>query len=276
MTLLWGLLLALCAAACYDGAIALQAAEARKVRVDDTLHPSLFARLARRPRWLAAIALDAVGWPFQLGALALIPLTVVQPALALGLVLLLAVGERILGERPRRSEVAGVALLAGGVAVLAASAPGHTHDHAGTAALVAVSAGLGLVALTPFVVGAHGRLLVVAAGAAFTLAAVTSKLLTDELAAGTALGALAWAGVTGLAGLTGKLAETAALQRMGAASVAAPVFAVQAVVPVLAAPALTGEHWGAGVPAGLVLVLGGTLLLARSRAVLGLVETEHA
>jgi drug/metabolite transporter (DMT)-like permease len=73
----------------------------------------------------------------------------------------------------------------------------------------------------------------------------------------------------------GKLAESAALQRMAAAAAAAPIFAIQAVVPVLAAPWLTGEHWNAGVPAGLVLVLVGTLLLARSRAVLHLVEAAE-
>jgi drug/metabolite transporter (DMT)-like permease len=275
MTLVWGLLLAICAAACYDGAIALQAAEARKVRIDASLHPRLLVRLARRPRWLAALALDGIGWPFQLAALALVPLTVVQPALALGLVLLLILGDRILGERPGRGDLAGVALLIGGVALLAAAAPARSDHHAGTAALVAVSVGLGLVALAPIVLGSHESLLVVAAGAGFTLAAITSKLLTDELATGTAAGAIAWAAVTAVAGLTGKLAETAALQRLTAASVAAPVFAVQAVVPVLAAPALAGEHWNAAVPVGLVLVLGGTLLLGRSPAVLGLVEAAE-
>jgi drug/metabolite transporter (DMT)-like permease len=275
MTLFWGLLLALCAAACYDGAIALQAAEARKVRVDDSLQPALLLRLMRRPRWLAAIALDALGWPFQLGALALVPLSVVQPALALGLILLLVLGERVLGERPRPPEVLGVVLLAGGVAVLAAAAPHHTSHHASTSALAAVSVGLGLVALTPFALGAHGPLLVVAAGGGFTLSAITSKLVTDELAAGSVSGALAWAAVTGAAALTAKLSETAALQRMAAASVAAPIFAVQAVVPVLAARWLTGEHWGGAVPAGLVLVLAGTVLLGRSRAVLSLVEAAE-
>lgn len=275
MTVLAGLLLAVCAAACYDGAIALQAAEARKVDADAGLHPRLFARLVRRPRWLAAIALDGLGWPFQLAALALVPLSVVQPALALGLILLLVLGERILGERPGRSELAGVALLTGGVALLAAVAPGHSHQHASTLALAVVSIGLGLVAVLPFALGARGALLVAAAGAAFTLGALTSKLVTDELAAGTLLGALAWAGVTGVAALTGKLAETAALQRMAAAAVAAPIFAIQAVVPVLAAPALTGERWNAGIPAGLVLVLAGTLLLGRSRAVLRLVEAAE-
>jgi drug/metabolite transporter (DMT)-like permease len=271
VTLFWGLLLAVCAAACYDGAIALQAAEARMVAADEGLRPSLLARVARRPRWLAALALDAIGWPFQLGALALIPLTVVQPALALGLILLLVMGTRLLGEHAGRSEIAGVLLLGAGVALLAAVAPGHTNDHASTVPLIVVSGALGLAALAPFALGAHGSLLVGAAGAAYTLAAITSKLLTDELAAGTAAGAIAWAGVTAIAALTGKLAETAALQRMGAASVAAPVFAVQAVVPVLAAPALTGEHWNAAVPAALALVLAGTLLLGRSRAVARLV-----
>jgi drug/metabolite transporter (DMT)-like permease len=272
MTLVWGLLLAVCAAACYDGAIALQAVEARKVLADDSLNPALFARLVRRPRWLAAIALDGLGWPFQLGALALVPLSVVQPALALGLILLLVLGGRLLGERPGSEELAGVALLTGGVALLAAIAPAHSSQHASTVALAAVSVGLGLVALTPFALGTGGALLVGAAGAGFTLGAIASKLVTDELAAGTAAGAIAWGAVTAVAALTGKLAETAALQRMSAVSVAGPVFAIQAVVPVVAAPALTAESWDAGVPVGLALVVAGTLLLARSRAVLGLVE----
>jgi drug/metabolite transporter (DMT)-like permease len=272
MTLVWGLLLAIVAAACYDGAIALQAVEARKVGADDDLHPRLFARLVRRPRWLAAIALDGLGWPFQLGALALVPLSVVQPALALGLILLLALGDRVLGERPGRGELLGVALLTGGVALLAAVAPGHSDHHAATLSLAVVSIGLGTVAVLPFALGARGPVLVAAAGAAFTLGALTSKLVTDELAAGTALGVLAWVLVTALAALVGKLAETSALQRMSAAAVAAPIFAMQAVVPVLAAPALTGERWNAWVPVGLALVLGGTLLLGRSPAVLRLVE----
>jgi drug/metabolite transporter (DMT)-like permease len=275
VTLFWGLLLAACAAACYDGAIVLQAAEARLVAGDEGLRPSLLSRLARRPRWLAALALDAAGWPFQLGALALIPLTVVQPALALGLILLLVMGTRLLGEHAGRTEIAGVLLLGAGVAVLAVVAPEHTDDHASATALIAVSAALGVAALAPFALGAHGSLLVGAAGAAYTLAAITSKLLTDELAAGTTAGAIGWAAVTVVAGLTGKLAETAALQRMAAAAVAAPIFAIQAVVPVLAAPALVGERWNLGVPFGLALVLGGTVLLGRSPAVLRLVEVAE-
>src|SRR5437764_4661171 len=142
MTLFWGMLLALCAAACFDGAIALQAVEARQVKTDESLSPALFARLVRRPRWVAAIGLDLLGWPFQLAALSLIPLTVVQPTLALGLILLLILGDRMLGERPGPPEIAGVALLIGGVALLAIFAPAHTTNHARTAALVAVSAGL--------------------------------------------------------------------------------------------------------------------------------------
>jgi drug/metabolite transporter (DMT)-like permease len=272
MTLLAGLLLALCAAACFDAAIALQAAEARKVSQDEELRASLLVRLAKRPRWLAALGLDVLGWPFQLAALSLVPLSVVQPTLSLGLVLLLAMGNRILGERAGPPEIAGVLLLTGGVAILAIAAPPHTDHHASLRALIAVSAGLGIVALAPYVLGAHGSALIASAGAAYTLAAITSKLLTDELAAGTAAGAVAWALVTAAAGLVGKLAETAALQRLAAAAVAAPIFAAQAVVPVLAAPWLADEHWSAAVPVGLVLVLGGTILLGRSRAVVGLIK----
>ncbi len=275
MKLLAGLALAVCAAACFDGAIALQAAEARTVGKEHGLRLSLLTRLMQRPRWVAAIALDGLGWPFQLGALALVPLSVVQPALALGLILLLVMGARTLGEPVGRGEILGAGLLAGGVGLLAAGSPGHSDHHASAGTLLVVCGGLGLAVLAPYVLRHRDPLLIVSAGAAYTLAAITSKLLTDELAAGTARGAATWAAVTIVTGVFGKLAETTALQRMPAAGVAAPVFAVQAVVPVIAAPALVGEPWTLLIPPGLLLVLAGTLLLARSRAVLRLVDPSR-
>ena len=67
-----------------------------------------------------------------------------------------------------------------------------------------------------------------------------------------------------------------ALQRVGAARVAAGAFALQTAIPVAAAPAL-GEHWGhpAGVVGGLALVVGGSLVLGVARAVTGLVSAAH-
>src|SRR5665811_1327699 len=69
----------------YNTSIALQALEARQVSHDHSLRPSLLGRLARNRRWLGATALGLVGWPLEIAALLLAPLTVVQPCLASGL-----------------------------------------------------------------------------------------------------------------------------------------------------------------------------------------------
>src|SRR6185369_16479183 len=88
--ILLGIVLGAAAACCFDGAVAIQALEARKA-------PGV-VRLVKSPRWLAATALSIAGWPLQVAALAVAPLAIVQPSLALGLVLLLFLGVRMLGE----------------------------------------------------------------------------------------------------------------------------------------------------------------------------------
>jgi hypothetical protein len=76
--------------------------------------------------------------------------------------------------------------------------------------------------------------------------------------------------------------EMGALQRVNAARTAAGAFAVQVVVPVLAAPLLADEHWGdtpgggAVILVALVLVVSGSLALGTTPAVSRLVEGSHA
>src|SRR3982750_2038795 len=105
---LGGVASAAVAAACFDGGLAVQALDARAVPREHGLHPKLITRLLRRRRWVAATALAFLGWPFHLLALGLAPLSLVQPTLALGLVLLLYLGHRLLGERVGRTEFLGV------------------------------------------------------------------------------------------------------------------------------------------------------------------------
>ncbi|MCW3004918.1 MAG: hypothetical protein JWQ20_4216, partial [Conexibacter sp.] len=94
-----GIAAAAVAATCFDGAVLLQAREARDVDAEHALRLSLLRRLMARPRWVLGTALAVCGWPLQLVALSLAPITVVQPTLALGLVVLLVGGSRVLGER---------------------------------------------------------------------------------------------------------------------------------------------------------------------------------
>src|SRR3954449_5915371 len=130
---LGGIASAVVAAACFDGGLAIQALDARAVPKEHGLHPRLLARLVRRRRWLAATGLALAGWPFHLLALGLAPLSLVQPTLALGLVLLLYLGHRILGERVGAAEMVAVTGIAGAVAVLAWAPPAETSHHSSAA-----------------------------------------------------------------------------------------------------------------------------------------------
>ncbi len=70
-----------------------------------------------------------------------------------------------------------------------------------------------------------------------------------------------------------------ALQRRPATHVAPPMFTVQVLIPVLAAPFLFGESWGDTPLGGVVLgasiaiSVAGTALVAASPAVAGVLET---
>lgn len=270
MQLALGVVAAAGAAACYDTAYALQALEARRAPARHALRVSLLGHLARRPLWLGAVALGAAGWPLQLVALSLAPLTLVQPTLALGLLLLLALGVVVLGERVGRREVAGVLLIVGGVAGIAAASPQRSTHHSGAEALVAALGLLGAVALTPYLFRrTRGFALVLSAGAGDAFAAFAAKLVVDELAHERWLGALGFAVAAGLAVGVGLLSEMTALQQSPATRVGPVVLVLQIAVPVLLAPLVGGERWGAGGPAlavALVAVLGGAALLASSSA----------
>jgi drug/metabolite transporter (DMT)-like permease len=275
-SVLAGMAAAGAAAVCFDGAVILQAYEARQVADEHALRLSLLARLARRRRWLLGTAIAIAGWPLQLLAYSLAPVTLVQPCLALGLLVLLGAGSRALGEPVGAREWAGAGAVIAGVVALALSGVGHTEDLPDPVA-VGVSCGLlGLIAASPFALG-RGRLaawpLIGAAGAAFSLTAVGGKLLTLELEHGRPLAALGWALVVGAAAGAGFLVDMTAMQRFEATRVAPPMFVLETAVPVALAPLLFGESWadsnggGAVVVLGLLMVLAGGAALGASRSV---------
>src|SRR5207244_2269896 len=114
-SLLFGVAFAFVASALYCAGLALQAADARAVSALHFLRISLIRRLLSRPRWIIGSALSVLGWPLEVGALLLAPLTLVQPALAAGLIILLVLGVRLLHEEVGRRELAAVLAIVFGV-----------------------------------------------------------------------------------------------------------------------------------------------------------------
>jgi drug/metabolite transporter (DMT)-like permease len=273
-----GLVVAAAAATCYESGYAFQALEARGVGARYALRASLLGQLVRNRRWLAATALSLLGWPLQVLALSLAPLALVQPTLALGLVLLLVLGARVLGERVGRREVTAVALVIAGIAGLAVAAPQRGSAVGGTGLVLAIVA-LAVLAVAPYAIRRRrvGLLAVLSAGAADSVAALAAKVMAGELADERWVAAVAVAALAATAGALATVSEMSALQRLPATRVAPMVLAFQIAVPVVVVAALGGEDWGATMlggavaGAGLLAVLTGTVLLASSRAVSGLI-----
>jgi hypothetical protein len=225
------------------------------------------------------------GWPLHLAALLLAPLTVVQPALASGLLLLLFLGHRILGERVGAREVTAVTAIVVGVAGMAWAAPERVATHAGPARIALALGVLATLALLPYLLrgrAATSLLVPFAAGCSFAWTGLASKLISDFISDGTPAPALAWALGTGAIAFVGLLSEMSALQSRPATQVVPIVFVVQISVPVALAPFLGGESW-ASTPLGGVAIVGflltvaaGAALIGTSRAVADLVAAAEA
>lgn len=277
-----GIAAAAAASVAFNVGIILQAADARREPADESLRLSLIAHLAHRRRWVAGFLLGGVGFGLQVLALSLAPFVVVQPVLAAGLLLVLYLGVRMLGERVGRAEVAGVIGITAGIGLLAWGTPSGTEKVSSEAAVITVMGLMTLISLVPFALRGRGRLdsanfVIVASALAYGASNIATKLVSDQIDSGLWLAAalcLAIAAATGLAALT---TEMTALQRRPATFVVPLSFAVQTFVPVILEPIYLSERWGTatldGGPliAGLLLVGLGAIAVAKTRAVSALI-----
>jgi drug/metabolite transporter (DMT)-like permease len=277
--ILLGLGAAVVASAFYSLGIAVQALDARSAPAEERLRFALAARLLRRARWLAGTGLTILGWPLQLVALLWASIVVVQPALAAGLLILLAVSTRMLGERPRRHDALATLAIVAGIVIVTVAAPTPSHDHAHGARLALALTGLALLVVAPYVLTrlghAHSAITVVGAGMGYATGGITTALAADALSRGAWAELLAWAIATGAASGSALLSEMSALQERPAIYVAPVVFTVQTVLPVALAPwlldaALTDPTQAAALAGALMLVLAGSWALVRSPALLRL------
>jgi len=284
--LVLGIVAAVGASTLYSLGIALQAMDAKEAPTEGYLRLSLGRYLIGRTRWLAGTGLSIVGWPLQVVALLLAPLVVVQPALATGLLVLLFLAQRMLGEHAGKYEYLAMAAIVVGVIGAALSAPPRSTTHTSEELTIAiVLAVLAVMALLPYLLRALGRspasLTMICAGFAFAWGGVATKLASDDLAQGQLLVAGLWGLATACASGVGVLSEMSALQSRAAIQVAPVVYVTQTVIPIVLAPLLLGEHFSdtpyGGVPLSLSLALlvAGAAMLARSQLLLALMAGER-
>jgi hypothetical protein len=270
----------------YSLGIALQAMDAKEAPHEEHLRLALAWGLIRRARWLLGTGVSVLGFPLQVVALLLAPLVVVQPSLAVGLLVLMFLAQRMLGEHAGRYEYLAMSAIVIGVVGAGLAAPPRSATHTSqqlTITLVLV--GLGVASLLPYLMRAVSRspatLTMIGAGLAFAWSGVATKLASDDLSQGHLIAAAAWGLSTAAASGVGVLSEMSALQSRPAIQVAPVVFVTQTVVPVVLAPLLLGESF-AGTPLGglplaasLALLIAGAGLLARSQLLLALMEGER-
>ncbi|WP_410572996.1 DMT family transporter [Amycolatopsis sp. cmx-4-61] len=232
--------------------------------------------LVTRPKWMVGQSATILGTLLQVVALALAPVAIVQPVLAGGLVVALAI--RSVRDRclPSRLDGIGAVLTCGGLAVflVAARPAAGTGDHlppwfAVVAAVVVaggVVAGVSRIGRGPWGALACGAAAGIAAGVAAVLISAAVKTFGERGLLPTLGGTALWAALA--VAVVAQLGSQQAYAR-GALSWSMPALVL--LDPLAAVPAarlLTGERLEPGhafvwVPAAAVAVVG-VVLLART------------
>jgi hypothetical protein len=151
-------------------------------------HPLRSARALYSSKWFAiGMAIATASWGLHVAALALAPMSVVQVALAAGVVLIAVMAERIFGFEVGPRQWAGLILTAIGLATLGLTLPAlhGAHSQFSQAAMISFEAGLfglgGLLIMGPRMGGSaehHGIMLGAASGILFGVSDTAIKALT--------------------------------------------------------------------------------------------------
>jgi drug/metabolite transporter (DMT)-like permease len=266
-------LLAMLSSSLYAAASALQALEARRAPTSSALRASLLVRLVRRPLWLAGTGSSIVGWVLQAAALALASVALVQPALGLGLIVLLVLGSRVLGERVGMREVAGAAAIAAAVAALAWAGPAEATSFT-RGGSIAIAIAIALTAVAPVALRAVRRAgglpTSIVSGLGWACVGLATALVVSALSDHRWLVALGWGIGVGLASGATLLAEMTALQSWPATRSIPVVFSLEMALPAAVAPLLSD---GASPPhpvvfaLALVVACAGAVVLGSTKSV---------
>jgi hypothetical protein len=224
---------------------------AREATDVDLKHPLRgTVQLFRSPLYSLGILIALASWGLHVGALSLAPISLVQSVIAGGLVLLTVVAEKLFRIPVARREWIGVALMATGLAFLAATLTGahraYSRYDPGTLAIYVgglSAAGLAIAALAQ----RRAYALAVSAGLLWAASDTSIKALSShlhKLGIGVLIHPLAF--VILIASLVGLVISARSLQLGDAVPVIALTSAAANITTIAAGPITFGEHLPSG------------------------------
>jgi drug/metabolite transporter (DMT)-like permease len=267
----FGLLCAVLSAVCYGAGSAMQSVAARATQDDGRgVDPRLVIRLLRQWRYVAGLGLDVVGLVTQVTALRVLPLFLVQAAMAASIAVTALIASRWLGVRLTRPEWLSVAAVCAGLAMLGAAAAdegtahGSTGFHYGLLVFAFLLAALGIAA-GQLPDPARTAVLGLVSGLGFGTLGTAVRVLPSLAPAVTVRDPALYAAI--VAGILAAWFYAAALQRGGVVAATATMLIGETVPASVIGVLLLGDHtrpgWLPVAAAGFAVALAGALVLAR-------------
>jgi hypothetical protein len=233
----------------------------RKVRIQ---HPLRSAKELYSSKWFTIGMLIATSsWGLHVAALSLAPMSVVQVALAAGMVFIAVMAERMFGFQVGRRQWIGLLATAGGLVLLGVTLPAMhgSHSHFSEVAMICFEAGLfglgGLLIMGPRMGGTvehHGVMLAAASGVLFGVSDTAIKALTGIVGAHGLLGLLVspWLMVAVLASIVAFYSSARGLQDGEAVPVIAVTGTAANIAGIAGGIVVFGDPMAAS-PSGVVL-----------------------
>ena len=224
MTLDLGILLALACAFVANLGFFYKYRGANSVPKVQALHPIRSAIRLYSSKWFCLGMLTATAsWGLHVAALALAPMSVVQVALAAGVVFIAVMAERLFGFEVGKRQWIGLSLTAAGLVLLGVTLPAMhgAHSHFSNVGMISFEAGLfflgGLLIMGPRMGGPvehHGVMLAAAAGILFGVSDTAIKALTGITGSGGFVGLVTspWLAVAVAASIVAFYASARGLQ----------------------------------------------------------------
>jgi drug/metabolite transporter (DMT)-like permease len=224
MTLDFGILLALACAFVANLGFFFKYRGANSVPRVDLRHPLRSVRLLYSSKWFTlGMIIATASWGLHVAALAMAPMSVIQVALAAGVVFIAVMADRLFGFKVGRRQWLGLMLTAAGLVTLGLTLPAFhgAHSQFSQAAMISFEAGLfgigGLLLMGPRMGGPvehHGVMLAAAAGLLFGVSDTAIKALTGITGAHGVMGLVLspWLAVAVVASIVAFYASARALQ----------------------------------------------------------------